>query len=108
MALNIVGEADQVATVGTEHTLDTETTSGVFQLRVDTKNMVLGDEVEIRMKTKVRTGGTSGQEHYAVYKHNQTDPIKKSIPVESDVELICTLKQTAGTSRTFPWKLIRI
>lgn len=108
MALTVVGEADQVATVGTEHTLDTETTSGVFQLRVDTKNMVNGDVVEIRMKTKVRTGGTSGQEEFATYANVQSDPIKKSIPVESDVELICTLKQTAGTSRTFPWKLIRI
>ncbi len=43
---------DQTAVVTTEHTLDTITDAGTYVLYVDTSNMVLIDELELRVKTK--------------------------------------------------------
>lgn len=107
MALAVVGEGDKVAD-GTEQNLDTEATSGVFVLAVDCGAMVGGDELELRIKTKVRAGSNSRLAYYAVFVNAQGVPNKYSVPVPSDVEFIATLKQTAGTNRTYPWKLMRL
>jgi len=107
MALTVVAEGDQVAVIGTEHTLSTQIGAGVHLLVVDTGAMALGDILELRIKTKVRTGGTSRLAYSVSYSQVQGDPNKYSVPVPSDVELVATLKQTAGTGRTFPWKIYR-
>ncbi len=98
----------QTAVVTTEHTLATETGAGTFVLYVDTANMVLIDELELRVKTKMLSGGTTGEFLIATYAHVQGQPIKASIPVFSDQEVVFTLKQTAGTARTFAWKVVSL
>ena len=50
---------NQTAVVTTEHTLATIATDGTFVLSVDTSEMVLGDELELRAKVKVTSGGTT-------------------------------------------------
>lgn len=98
----------QTATVTTEHTLTTLSGNKTYQLYVDTANMAAGDAVELRIKTKVLSGGTTRCVSKATYKHAQSadDLIKISIPVMSDQEYVATLKQTAGTGRDFPWKVM--
>lgn len=108
MPLTVIAEADQTAVVGTEHTLVTDTTNKVYVLAVDTGNMALGDILELRIKTKVRTGGVSRQAYSKTFAHVQGDPNKYSVPVPADVEIVATLKQTAGTGRVFPWKLLSV
>ena len=57
----LVGSGTQTATVTTEHTLDTETTNGVFVLVVDTAAMLSGatpDELELRIYYTCLTSGT--------------------------------------------------
>jgi hypothetical protein len=108
MAVTSAASGTQTATVTTEHTLGTITDAGVYVLVVDTANMVLGDFLELRLKTKCASGGTSRLAYLASYAHVQGDPNKYSIPVPVDTEIIATLKQAAGTSRDFPWNILKL
>jgi hypothetical protein len=108
MAVTSVGSGTQTATVSTEHTLDTETTPGVYVLVADLSNLASGDTVILRLYTKYASGGTSRLAYMATYSHAQLEPNVYSIPVPVDTELIATLQQTAGTSRDFYWNLLRI
>jgi hypothetical protein len=75
---------------------------------VDTNAMVNGDILELRLKTKAVHDGTSRLAYIASYANVQSEPNKYSIPVPIDTELIATLKQTVGTSRDFPWSLLKL
>ena len=98
----------QTAVIDTEHTLSTITADGTYVLYVDTNAMVLGDELELRVKTKVRSVGTTREMQVAYYAHVQGQPVKASIPVGSINEIVFTLKQTAGTGRAFPWEIVAL
>ena len=52
MAVTSVGSGSQSCTLDTEHTLDTETTAGVYVLVVDMNNLADGDVVILRIKTR--------------------------------------------------------
>lgn len=101
-------DGSQTAVIGTEHTLATITTAGSYVLMVDAAAMALGDELELYVKTKVRSVGTTRQAFKASYTHAQSDPVKLSIPVASTNEIVFTLKQTAGTGRAFPWEVVAL
>lgn len=98
----------QTAVITTEHTLSTETDDETYILYVDTVNMVLGDELELRVKYKVRSTGTTREMQLAYYAHVQGQPVKASIPIASINEAVFTLKQTAGTGRVFEWEIVAI
>lgn len=108
MAVAEVTGGTQTATIGTEHTLATSTTGKTYVLFVDTVNMVNGDELELRLKTKGRTGNSSQLAYIATYSHIQTAPNKYSIPVPANIELVATLKQLTGTGHTYIWALLSI
>lgn len=109
MALVSAADGSQTAVVGTEHTLTTQTTAGVYVLEVDGSALVAGDLLELRLKTKTRAGGTSRQVYMATFMGGQIiDPNLVSLPVPTDVEIVATLKQVAGMGRAFPWNLRRI
>jgi hypothetical protein len=111
MAPTTQATATQTATIGTEHTLADVAVAGTFQLKVDASALTTGDILELRVYSIVRTGGTRGVEYSAVWYDAQTDDvIKASVPVGNDLtdagSLRFTLKQTAGTGRAFPWKVL--
>lgn len=107
MAVNSNQNGTQTATIGTEHTLGSSIVSaGTFLLVVNTANMVNGDVLELRAKTKVLTGGSEAVYLLATYAHAQGDPVKMSIPIPSLYSLTFTLKQTAGTGRAFEWNIV--
>jgi hypothetical protein len=108
MALAIVSSGTQSATLDTEHTLDNDTTGKTYVLAVDTAAMVDGDVVILRIKTKVLSGGTLGLAYSGTYANAQGDPIKYSPPVPANVEIECSLEQTDGTGRNYPWSLLSI
>jgi len=101
-------DGSQTATINTEHTLATVTDAGSFVLYVDTNAMALGDVLELRVKYKVRSTGTTREMQVAYYAHVQGQPVKASIPVSSPNECVFTLKQTAGTGRAFPWEVVKL
>lgn len=108
MAVESVGSGTQTATLSSEHTLDTETTAGVYVLVVDTSNMANGDIVTFRLYSKYASGGTSRIAFSANYAHAQTEPNKYSPPIPIDTELVCTLEQTDGTGRDYYWSLLKV
>lgn len=108
MAVTSVGSGTQTATIDTEHTLDTETTAGVYILIVDTGNLANGDIVTLRLKVKAKSGESSKLAFQASFAHAQAEPIKYSPPVAIDTEIVATLEQTDGTGRDFVWNLLKM
>lgn len=107
MALISPASGTQSATISTEHTLTTKTTTGIYVLRVDVAAMASGDTTVIRIKTKTLSGGTARIEQEVTLSGAQNIAAWVSEPVPVDVEIACTLTQTAGTGRSYPWKLLR-
>jgi hypothetical protein len=109
MAWALSSSGTQAATVGTEHTLATDTTVATFYYEVDLTNMALGDIVELRIYTMTLAAGTLHVAWKSTY--GPSPPVAAIAPSPSqpsDQSIRATLKQTAGTSRNFPWKLLRI
>ena len=111
MAISEHGTGTQTATINTEHTLNTttpETTDGIYQLFVDTANMVAGDILELRIKEKVVSAGTIRQVLLATLAGAQSDPGWASPSLILLHGWDMTLKQTAGTGRSFPWSIRKV
>lgn len=112
MAVTAYASGTQSATVTTEHFLSSPNVAGTFTLHVDTVNMVAGDVLELRIYQMVLTGGTQRVAYYARYDGAQPtdDLIKISVPISNELtdtnSLRFSLKQTYGTSRNFPWKVL--
>lgn len=113
MAVTLHASGTQTASVGTEHSLTGVSVAGVFTLHVDTANMVNGDVLELRVKQIILTGGTKRVVYMdTFYGAQPTDDIGKvSIPIGNELtdtnSLEFTLKQTFGTGRNFPWKVLK-
>lgn len=97
----------QTATIGTEHVLDTISTNATYVLWVDTVNMALSDLLELRIYYEV-DAATERQSWKGTYQNVQLNPGKVSPPVPMTNAGKFTLKQTAGTGRTYPWQVLRI
>lgn len=108
MTVTSADSGTQAATISSEHTLSTQTTVGVYVLVVDCNAMVLGDTLELRLKTKAKSGSTSRQSRIWTLANVQEDANFYSDPIAIDTEIVATLKQTAGTGRSFDWNLLRV
>lgn len=84
MSLTVTASGTQAATVGTEHTLTTLTSGKTYTLHVDCNAMSHGsgtaDELELRIKTAVLSGGTERVTYMATFVGAQDIPIKISLP----------------------------
>lgn len=113
MAVTAHASGTQTATVTTEHFLTSPAVAGVFTLHVDLVNMVAGDYVELRVYQMVLTAGTQRVAYLDTYQGAQpTDQlIAISVPISNELTdanaLRFSLKQTLGTSRNFPWKVLK-
>ena len=113
MAVTAQSTGTQTATIGTEHTLLDVAIAGTFTLHVDANAMAAGDIVELRVYQIVLTGGTRRVAYFQVYSGAQPadDLIKISVPISNELtdagSIRFTLKQTAGTGRSFPWKVLK-
>src|SRR5579863_9590896 len=94
---------------GLEDTLASGTAaSGTFMPRVNLANMADGDVVELRGYTKANGSDTEGQLWYISFANKQSDvlPPLPATPTAEDYKV--TLKQTAGTNRTFQWSVLNL
>lgn len=117
MAVTAQGTGTQAASIGTEHTLLDVAVAGTFTLHVDTNAMLAGDTVELRLYQMVLTGGTRRLAYFKSYSGvqdgstNELGPIKISVPISNELTdagaIRATLKQTLGTGRSFPWKVLK-
>ena len=113
MAVTAENSGTQTATVTTEHFVEDTNVAGVFTFHVDTVNLVDLDVVELRVYQMVLTGGASRVVYLGIFYGAQLtdDLIKVSVPISNELTdataLRFSLKQTFGTGRAFPWKVLK-
>lgn len=113
MTLAAFASGTQSATVTTEHFLSNVNEAGVYTLHVDLNAMVAGDYVELRIYQMVLTSGTARVAYLETFTGAQpTDAkIAISVPISNELTdaqaLRFSLKQALGTSRDFPWKVLK-
>jgi len=105
-AVNTSGS--QTAVIDTEHVLATVTAANTLQLIVDVANMVNGDELELRIYGKARTGDAERQAYFATFANAQSNDLLESLPIVSPHHAKFTLTQTSGTGRAFPWAVYEL
>lgn len=104
----------QTATIGTEHTLLTPTTAKTRVLTVNLRNLVGVDRVEIRVYNKtistdsLITGTTTHLAYLATFSGAIPDPVVQTVPIPVAYGCLFSLKQTAGTGRTFDWHVVTL
>lgn len=112
MTVSLYASGTQTATIGTEHFVSSPNAAGVYTFHVDMNAMVSGDVLEVRVYQMVLTAGTQRVLQYYYFSGAQptdgkilvTDPLGNDL---TDVNsLRFSLKQTAGTGRSFPWKVL--
>jgi hypothetical protein len=110
----VVGTETTFGNAGTPYLTGTSdvAAAGTYTLHVDLINMAPGDVVELRISQIVLTGGTRRVAYFATFNGAQPadNMIQISVPISNELtdtaSLRFTLKQTAGTARSFPWKVI--
>lgn len=113
MATTLHASGTQALTVTTEHAVATAVVAGIFSFHVDLNAMIALDVVELRVYQIVLTGGTKRVLLFGAYYGAQPtdDKIAVSIPIGNDLtdasSLEFTIKQTFGTSRSVPWKVLK-
>lgn len=113
MAITEHAAGSQTAVISTEHVLNTltpETTDGVYQFFVDLDAMTVGDVVEIRVKEKCGAATTQRTMFAGVFAHDPS--ADDALWVSPSLVLLhgwdFTIRQTAGTGRTFPWSIRKV
>lgn len=101
-----VASGTQTAVIGTAHTLASITALGVYQLIIDTAATDIADILEVTISTRVLAGGALSVFKRQMIRGGGVEDVFQSVPLFSDVEFTITLKQTAGTGRAFPWKVV--
>lgn len=110
MTWTVSSSGTQTATGGgTEDVLvATDTTNATYSGFIDINNLASASEVlDITMYTAVLNGGTLRVAWKGTVTGATTPKIVQTPFVPSDQNAKFTLTQTAGTARTFPWKLLR-
>ncbi len=104
-----VASGTQTATINTEHTLQTITNPGVYQLNVDVHNLASGDLVQLRAKKKIVSAGSAREEWMYFWQDAQGEFDAAVLPpVAGTTQTVFTLKQTTGTGRIYDWSIWRI
>lgn len=112
MPVTTQGSGTQAATISTEHTLLDIAIAGTFVFEIDPAAMAAGDILELRIYKKILSGGTLRVAYPMRYDGAQPadEMIKCSVPFSNDLveaaSCRVTLKQTAGTGRSYPWKVM--
>lgn len=112
MAVTAYATGTQSTSVGTEHFLSSPNAAGFYQLVVDLNAAAAGDVFELRTHAICLTGGTVREENLVVVPHDKIgdQKIYRSIPIPNDLtdtsSLRFSLKQTLGSSRSVPWKVL--
>lgn len=94
---------------GGEQELSQQTGVGIYVLRVDMGNLQAGDTLEILIKTRCRYEDDVKATYLESFTGVQVQKNWDSIPVMivAGQMIVCTIQQTAGVARTFPWNLMR-
>ena len=108
MGVAVESTGTQSATLDTEHSLATPATAKTRVMLVDLTNLVAGDVVILRIKTKVLTGGSAILAYQATFAGPVSTPACPSVPVACPFGGTFTLEQTDGTGRSYDWAILTL
>lgn len=112
MPISAFATGTQTATINTEHFIADVNAAGEYALHVDKNAMAAGDVLELRIYEMLLTSGTARVREFMTYYGAQPayDLIAESPFVATDLSdsqgLRFSLKQTFGTGRSYPWKVL--
>jgi flagellar basal body L-ring protein FlgH len=113
MAITQLYNGTNTLGIGSETVLNSvtpNTTDGVYQLVIDTRNMLAGDVLEIRIKEKTIAASSQGTAIISTLSGVQGSD--NNVYFSPALTLMhgwdMTLKQTAGTGRTFEWSIRQV
>jgi hypothetical protein len=98
----------QTATITTEHTLTTQTGNKFYTGYVDLTNMVTGDTTVIKVSVIAKTAGSHILYWSGSYTGAQANSLVYIPPLPSDISYKITLTQSAGTGRTYDWRVYEV
>ena len=111
MSITAVATGMQNATVGTEHTLTTQSSAGLYRLVVHLASMLANDVTELRVKRRMAGSSVTVSDlmtYYGVAAMDATivssEPVWNAQIITDAVS--ASLKQTFGTSRAYEWELL--
>lgn len=106
----VFASGTQSGTIGSEFALASPTGAGIFIFCVDLTNLAAGDALELRLKKKVLTGGAVGVVWKGAFYNAQDSDSVIAISLPLTVAFGCTasLKQVAGTARSYDWELLQL
>jgi hypothetical protein len=111
MAVTAFASGTQVTSISTEHFVADVDEPGVYTFHVDVNALAAGDVLEVRVYQMVLMGGTAREEQFMVYNGVQDIKIKRSEPISNELtdseSLRFSIKQTFGSSRSIPWKVLK-
>lgn len=105
--------SSQTFNLTNEYVLSDAAAAATYTMHVDKINMAAGDVVEFRAYQVIITAGTGHVAYFARYSDAAVtdDMITISVPISNELTdlsaLRFTLKQTLGTGRAFPWKVLK-
>ncbi len=91
-----------------EHVLATITTAGTFQFVIDLAALANGQSLTVKVYGKCLTGGTERLEFTAVYQHGQGEPLKRCVPIPSDISFKVGITESGGSEQSYPWKILQL
>lgn len=98
-----------VAALQTVHIVGTVSAAGVYVFKVDTSNLVAGDELELKIADRVSAVGTIALAYSASYAHRQATQVKISPPIPVTQTAFFQLVQRAGSAgRSFSFEVVSI
>lgn len=112
MAVTEITSGTQTCVISSEHTLTTLTDDAVYTLVLDLNNIVGGttpDILEVRIKRRALTGGTTRQQIVAHYVGGLLpNKVVESPPIVVIHSAEVSIKQTQGTGRAVDWSIRKI
>lgn len=109
--VNVNDEQDYTATVGSETAILNKTADKHYDFEIDCSVLQTGESLEIRLKKKIRAGGTLLTKEYSQVTFAMTTAGGGKTDLyaynwePSSTELEITGKQIGGTARVFKWRL---
>ena len=113
MTVSLWAASSMTPTVGTETFVPSVSAIGVYTFHVDSGSVASGDVFELRTYQMILTGCTTFVAYMDSFQGVQPtdDRIKVSVPISNDLAeasaVRFSIKQTIGTARPFPWKVLR-
>lgn len=111
-AVTVVASGTLASVVASEEQIARVQANGSYVLLIDLANMTGTDQLTLRAKQAVLSGGTrnTAYDYTPAAAGAQSDPdvLMISLPISSPYDAEWTLEQTAGSARNYPYDVVKV